>query len=105
MSGGALTDYHHDLFRMGEWAQVIERENPLLAEQMKDMCKLLGRYDYYLSGDIGEDSIEKAWSEYRDKWIGMDSTSAEHMMCDICIEIVRDMVRGYRKDDKSNILI
>ena len=97
MSGGELTDHRYDLNRLLDWADKIRNENPLLAGQLYDMRILLGRYDYYLSGDIGEEDIEKAWSEYRDKWIGMDSSSAEYMMCDICIEVVRDMIRGYHK--------
>lgn len=95
MSGGALTDYRHNLYQMDEWADKIERENPLLADQMRDMCKLLGRYDYYLSGDIGEDDIEKAWNEYREKWINIDTQAVEETMYNKCLDMVHSMVKGY----------
>ena len=51
MSGGVLTDCCHDLFRLDEWAEMVRRENPLLARQMMDLGKLLHVYDDYMSGD------------------------------------------------------
>ena len=56
MYGGELTDYQQDLYRVGEWADKLEKENPLLAQQMCDLLELLTAYDEYLSGDI--DDIE-----------------------------------------------
>lgn len=100
MSGGHLTDYQHDLHRLNDWAEIIDKVNPLLALQMRDMCELLDRYDRYLSGDIGEDAIGKAWSEYRDKWIEMDTASIEDVMFEKCLETLHEMINGYRKDEK-----
>ena len=97
MSGGAF-DYNQ--YWLDDWAKQIEPENPLLAEQMRDMCKLLNRYDYYLCGDIGEEEIEKAWTKYRDKWIKMDTERIETMMFEKCLEMVDSMIKGYRKDEE-----
>lgn len=71
MSGGALTDYEHNLFHLDEWSDRIEGENPLLAELMRDLCKLLHVYDDYMSGDKGEESVTKAWEVFHTKWIGI----------------------------------
>ncbi len=68
MSGGALTNYEHNLFILGEWADRVEAENPLLAEHMRDLYDLLYKYDYYMSGDIGEDEVSKAWEAFHTKW-------------------------------------
>ena len=102
MSGGVLTDYgSSSLSDMDDWAKMIEKDNPLLAEQMRDMCKLLGRYDCYLSGDIGEDDIEKAWSEYREKWIDIDTQAVEETMYEKCLDMVHSMVKGYTHHDEE----
>lgn len=97
MSGGA---FNYKEYWLGDWARQIEPENPLLAEQMRDMCELLGRYDYYLCDDIGKKEIEKAWTKYRDKWIEMDTERIETMMFEKCLEMVDSMIKGYRKDEE-----
>lgn len=97
MSGGSLTDYNHNLYLLNDWADKIEAENPLLAEQMRDMAYLLGRYDYYMSGDIGENGIQKAWGEYRDKWIEMDTDEVKKLMFEKCLDMVNSILKGYRK--------
>lgn len=94
MSGGA---FDHRQYLLEDWAREIEPENPLLAKQMYDLHKLLDRYDYYLSGDTGEEEIEKAWVKYRDKWIEMDTASIEEVMFEKCLEMVQSMINGYRK--------
>ena len=93
MSGGALTDYQHNLYLLDEWADGIEKYNPVLADNMHDLEKLLDRYDYWLSGDIGDEALGKAWAEYRDKWLSKSP--------DIIIEILErrfkecvDIIRG-----------
>lgn len=68
MSGGALTDYRHDLYRMCDWADGLEKVNPILATQVRDMCLVLYKYDRFLSGDISEEDAVKAWDKYLDKW-------------------------------------
>ena len=71
MSGGALTDDRYDLSRLDDWSDKVERENPLLAELMRDLGKLLHVYDYYMSGDKGEESVSRAWEVFHTKWIGI----------------------------------
>lgn len=102
MSGGSLTDYEHDLFRMDDWAKKLETVNPLLADQMRDMMMLLDRYDYYLSGDIGEDGISKAWEAYRVKWIDIDTEKIEKIMFEKCVEMIDSMIKGYRGNEDGN---
>ena len=100
MSGGVLTDYgSSSISSIYDWARIIERENPLLAEQMRDLGELLGRYDYYLAGDIGEDSIQKAWEKYRTKWIEIDTEKVEQVMFEKCLDLVDGMIKGFTKHE------
>ena len=98
-SGGALTEYTHNLSDIKDWARQIERHNPLLAQQLDDMYDLLDRYDYYLSGDIGEDGIQKAWKKYCDKWINIDTEKVEQVMFEKCLDLVDRMIKGYAKNE------
>lgn len=68
MSGGELTDYQHDLYRMCDWAEAVEGVNPTLATQLRDMCVVLYKYDKFLSGDSSEAVAVQAWDRYLDKW-------------------------------------
>ena len=95
MSGGGLTGYEHDLYRLCDWANAVEKDNPLLAEQMRDMANLLGRYDYYLAGDIGNDAISKAWETYRSKWIQMDTEKVRQVLFEKCMDLVDSTIKGY----------
>ena len=95
MSGGALTDYGvNSLYSITNWAREIERENPLLAQQLRDLFDLLHAYDYYLSGDYGKVEIEKAWTKYREKWIKMDTDQVVQILFDKCLEMVDGAVKG-----------
>lgn len=102
MSGGVLTDYHHNLYLLKEWAKRIEPQNPLLAEQLYDLHQLLSRYDYFLSDDIGEERIQEAWAEYRDKWLGIGSDKLREMVIAEAKARVDDYIqsveRGYIPD-------
>lgn len=102
MSGGVLTDYRHNLYLLKEWAKRIEPQNPLLAEQLCDLHKLLGRYDYFLSDDIGEEGIQEAWAEYRDKWLGIGTDKLREMVIAEAKARVDDYIqsveRGYIPD-------
>lgn len=98
MSGGHLTNHYYNLGDLEDWATVIEREaNPLLAEQMHDLYKLLDRYDYYLSGDIGEVAIQSEWEAYRDKWYNVDAEKLRRMMLEKCMAYCDSMVYGYMR--------
>ena len=102
MSGGVLTDYRHNLYLLKEWAGRIESQNPLLAEQLCDLYELLGKYDYFLSADIGEERIQEAWAEYRDKWLGIGSDRLREMVIAEAKARVDDYIqsveRGYIPD-------
>lgn len=66
MSGG---EWDYKQWWITEIANSLKHINPVLADQLYDLHKLVDRYDYYICGDIGEDSIQKAWQEYREKWM------------------------------------
>ena len=87
MGGGALTDYNGHLTDMLDWAHRLERDNPLLAKQLRDLYVLLDRYDYYLSHDIGDAEIEAAWEKYRTKWLKMTSKLSEQVIADAKAEV------------------
>lgn len=92
MSGG---EWDYKQWWIGQIANRIEHINPVLAEQMHDLHKLIDRYDYYICGDIGEDSIQKAWTEYRTKWINVDTEHVETLMFEKCLELVNSVVTGH----------
>ena len=91
MSGGVL-EYTSHIY---DWVREIEKDNPLLAEQMRDLSTLLGRYDYYLAGDIGDEAISKAWETYRDKWIKMDTEKVRQVLFEKCMNLVDSTIKGY----------
>lgn len=94
MSGGHLTDYHHDLHRLDEWAEKLQPENCLLAEMLIDLHTLLCRYDYYLSGDTGDDVLCMAWSKFRDKWLNLDTEQVAEILLDKWLELVNGAIMG-----------
>lgn len=97
MSGGHLTDHGtYSLYALEEWAMGVERENILLASMLRDLRVLLDRYDYYLSDDIGEESIEKSWGTFRDKWLNIDSDSITELLFEKCLEMVDGAIKGYK---------
>lgn len=102
MSGGHLTDYRHNLGDMLDWARGVEKDNPLFAEQLRDVYKLLDRYDYYLSGDIGKDGIRKAWEEYTAKWSHMDNEKVRQIMFEKCMNLCETVIKGYN-DDRDDL--
>lgn len=95
MSGGELTDYRHNLYDIEMWANKIEHDNPLLAEQMHDLYILLNKYDDYLSADIGEDAIQRAWNEYSRKWMNMTEEGLKEFMMRKCEACIDSMVKGW----------
>lgn len=105
MSGGGLTDHCHNLFYLEEWSERIERENPLLSEQMHDLYNLLTVYDRYMSDDAGEEVVSEAWGRYRAKWLGTSSEElADHVFrlvkaeTDAYIESIRPGFDGRERD-------
>ena len=98
MSGGALTDYGYDgsIGNLSQWARRIRPHNPILADHMVRLEYLLDRYDYYLSGDIGEEDIEKEWKEFLSFSIN-DEESMKKSILKECEGIIDTMLKGYRE--------
>ena len=92
MSGG---EWDYKQWWIGEIANRLEHINPILAEQIHDLHKLVDRYDYYICGDIGKDSIQKAWTEYREKWINIDTERIEKMMLEKCRTLIHSVITGH----------
>lgn len=98
MSGGALTDYGYEgsISNLSQWAKAIRPHNPILADHMERLEHLLNRYDYYLSGDIGEDDIEKEWKQFLSFSIN-DEESMKASILKECENIIDTMFKGYRE--------
>lgn len=97
MSGGGITDGTTGLWVVEAWADRIRAENPLLAENLEDLKALLDRYDCYLAGDIGCDSIEESWAKYRFKWMSNDDSKVMDEIMDECRRIVESSLKGWRE--------
>lgn len=85
MSGGALTEYTYGTYVLDDWAEKMESENVILAQQMRDMRELLDAYDYYMSGDTSAEDAEEAWVRYRRKWMDFPM--------DTVVGILEDMLK------------
>ena len=92
MSGG---EWDYKQWVIEDIASRLERINPILSEQMYDLHKLIDRYDYYICGDCGEESIQKAWAEYRDKWINIDTERIEKIMLEKCRTLICSVITGH----------
>ena len=68
LSGGTFEGDWSE-WRLTEVASRIEEENPLFGKLLMDVNKLIGRYDYYIAGDIGKEDIAEAWKSFREKWL------------------------------------
>lgn len=86
-----------DLWRMEEWAREIDRENPLLAKLVREMRGLLDDYNYYVSGDCGRDKAEKAWSEFRSRWL---SGSMEKVLEELLVSMEHSVLHGWNKENR-----
>ena len=69
MSGGTWDYNEWNDWGLGRVAQSISKENPLFADVIRDVNRLIGRYDYYIAGDIGKEDIAEAWKGFREKWL------------------------------------
>lgn len=95
MSGGSIGDYGY--YRLNEWACDVERENPVLAELLRDLEKVLHDYDWYISGDTGKESAEASWQAFREKWL--DGADMEPLVRRIMQDTADSIVRGWRRRD------
>lgn len=98
MSGGALTDYHYDIYKLDDWADALDNENRLLADNMRDLSKVLTAYDMYLSGDWGEDRVEEEWEKYRSKWFHISNEDLQRFVSRLMDENVFAICHGHSEN-------
>lgn len=98
MSGGHLTDGTGGLYQFDDWADIIDPQNPLLAELLRDMGDLLDRYDYWMSGDIGAEDASEAWVAFRGKWLDGDTSHMEDLLAERMEGIMESFRRGYVRE-------
>lgn len=101
MSGGALTDDgSHSLYNIEYWADKLESYNPMLSEMLRDMGALLDRYDYYMSGDTGKESVERAWGEFKGKWMNLDDDKVAELAKRYLERMAQSMEKGHMEVDR-----
>ena len=100
MSGGGLSDYSENskLYMIEDWARFVRPENPILADLMTDLKKVLDAYDYYLAGDSGAERVEKAWKKFSDKWLSQDLEKLKPIVMERCREIIDSVISGHVGD-------
>ena len=97
MSGGGLSDWDENsrLYIMDDWIRHVRQENPLLADMMVDLKKLLEAYDYYMAGDSGVDRIQKEWKRFSEKWLSKDLEKLRPIVMKRCTEIIDSAFKGH----------
>ena len=97
MSGGGLSDWDDNsrLYIMDDWIRHVRQENPLLADMMVDLKKLLEAYDYYLAGDSGAERVENAWKKFSEKWLSKDLEKLRPIVMKRCTEIIDSAFKGH----------
>ncbi len=104
MSGGVLTDYGRlRIASVDEWAEKIQPENALFAEQLHAIRKVLDAYDLYLAGDISDQSMTATWTAYAAKWLDFDSDHVRELMMGIIREVADGIIDGCKtkKEDPA----
>ena len=125
MSGGAITNCHHDLGRLGDWAMEIrhhensewcdyseefKKECDWIADLMDDLGKVLWELDYVFAGDTGEDRGIPAIKSFKEKWCGMSGASNADIInietyLTNCLTRVREIKKQFPStDDPLNLL-
>lgn len=101
MSGGGLSDWDENsrLYIMDDWIRHVRQENPLLADMMVDMKKLLEAYDYYIAGDSGAERVEKAWAKFSEKWLSKDLERLKPLVMERCRDLINSVISGHMGDD------
>lgn len=101
MSGGYLTDYgRYSISAVDEWAEKIEPQNALFAEQLRAMRKMLDAYDLFMSGDIGEDKLTAEWTAYAAKWLDFDTKTVGELVKGILEKVAEGITNGCRKGEE-----
>ena len=97
MSGGGLSDWDDNsrLYIMDDWIRHVRQENPLLADMMVDLKKLLEAYDYYLAGDSGAERVENAWKKFSEKWLSKDLERLKPLVMERCRDLINSVISGH----------
>ena len=99
MSGGGLSEYGETrLYIMDDWAKYLRLENPVLAELLTDLRKVLDAYDYYLAGDSGAERVEKAWKAFSEKWLSKDIEKLRPIIMERCREMIESLILGHMRE-------
>ena len=100
MSGGGLSDWDDNsrLYIMDDWIRHVRQENPLLADMMVDLKKLLEAYDYYMAGDSGAERVEKAWTKFSEKWLSKDLERLKPLVMERCRDLINSVISGHMGD-------
>ena len=101
MSGGGLSEYGETrLYIMDDWAKYLRLENPVLAELLTDLRKVLDAYDYYLAGDSGAERVEKAWKVFSEKWLSQDLEKLKPIIMERCRELIDSLILGHMREEE-----
>lgn len=101
MSGGGLSEYGETrLYIMDDWAKYLRLENPVLAELLTDLRKVLDAYDYYLAGDSGAERVEKAWQKFTEKWLSKDIEKLRPIIMERCREMIESLILGHMREEE-----
>ena len=99
MSGGGLSEYGETrLYIMDDWAKYLRLENPVLAELLTDLRKVLDAYDYYLAGDSGAERVERAWKAFSEKWLSQDLEKLRPIIMERCREMIESLILGHMRE-------
>ena len=101
MSGGGLSEYGETrLYIMDDWAKYLRLENPVLAELLTDLRKVLDAYDYYLAGDSGAERVERAWKTFSEKWLSKDLEKLKPIIMERCRELIDSLLTGHMREEE-----
>lgn len=101
MSGGGLSEYGETrLYIMDDWAKYLRLENPVLAELLTDLRKVLDAYDYYLAGDSGAERVERAWKAFSEKWLSKDIEKLRPIIMERCREMIESLILGHMREEE-----
>ena len=97
ISGGGLTDHTvGSLWILTGWGRIVGQHNPTLQILMADLYNVLTAYDYWLAGDTGEDSVEKAWKRFRGKWIDVDTDVVTDILTERMVKLIGSFELGHQ---------
>lgn len=101
MSGGGLSEYGETrLYIIDDWARYLRSENPVLAELLTDLRKVLDAYDYYLAGDSGAERVERAWKAFSEKWLSQDLEKLKPIIMERCRELIDSLLTGHMREEE-----